>query len=281
VIACEQNKKAPKVPDDLRGFFMVDGIGVNAPSPVSKKKTVMNRSFSFVAALFLLLSCTFTACYRDAFGVDGAGPTNSETRTPGTFDGVDAGVDADVYLHYDSVCRVEVSAQSNVLHVLKTVVHGSTLDIEFSRNVHSHSTITIHVYAPNFVRATLSGSGTIHNSNALLNGNFHTSISGSGTIDLYGLQAGAVTAAISGSGSIRLSGQAQSLRTETSGSGDTHTFDLIVQDGDVKISGSGNVEINASQTLDVRISGSGDVYYKNNPAMDVDISGSGNVHHVN
>lgn len=260
--------------------FFLFGVGVNTLPPVLFKKTLM-RSLSPLLLAAVLPLFLLSSCYRDVFGIEGSGPATSETRMPGSFNGVELSIDADVTLHADSVCHVVVSAQSNVLHVLETDVHGSTLRIGFSRNVCRHNAIHIDLYAPAFVLATISGSGNIHNSDAICNGNFKAAISGSGNIELGGVQANDAEANISGSGNIRLSGTANSITTRTSGSGDMHLYDLPVNSGNVRISGSGNVEINAAQFLDINISGSGDVYYKNNPSVNVSISGSGHVHHVN
>ena len=239
-------------------------------------------SFSiFSAMLLLFISVSFSSCYRDLIGVEGSGATVNEVRSPGTFEGVDLSIDANVILHDSSSCFVRISAQANILNVLKTDIRNNKICIGFRRNVTDHSAITIHLYAPHFTSAAISGSGSIRNSNAVLNGDFKCEISGSGEIDLSGLQAAAVQTKISGSGAVTLSGTAQSLKTETSGSGDVHSFALEVQTGDIQISGSGNVEINAAQQIDIEISGSGHVYYKNNPSINVSISGSGQVHHVN
>lgn len=238
-------------------------------------------SFPATAGIFLIVAFTLSSCGRDLIGIDGSGANETETRTPGNFEGVDLSIDAKVILHYDSNCHAEVTAQPNIQDVLTTEIHGNKICIGFRRHVIQHNPITIHLYAPYFTSVAISGSGDILTTDAIFNGNFSSSISGSGNIDLTNVQASAAEIKISGSGSVRLSGQAQSLHTHTSGSGDIHTFDLIVQTGDVRVSGSGNVEINAAQQLDVDISGSGDVYYKNNPALDLEVSGSGHVHHVN
>lgn len=251
---------------------------------LSEWKTNHMKSFSFSAScatIFLLISFSFSSCYRELIGVEGSGATITEWRTPGTFEGVESSIDANIILHDSSVCVARISAQGNILNVLKTEIRNNKICIGFRGNVRDHSTITIHLYAPHFNAVSISGSGNVSNTNAVLNGDFNCSISGSGTISLSDMQAAAVTTKISGSGSVTLSGTAQSLKTITSGSGDIHTFALEVQTGDVEISGSGNVEINASQQLDIDISGSGDVYYKNNPSVNVEISGSGQVHHVN
>lgn len=247
-----------------------------------KHKIMKAYSFSTIGiSVLLFISLSFSSCYRELIGVEGSGPTVTEVRTPGTFEGVESSIDANIILHDSSVCVVRISAQANILNVLKTEVRNNKICIGFRGNVHDYNAITIHLYAPHFTSVSVSGSGSVSNSNALLNGDFNCTISGSGSVNLSDMQAAAVTAKISGSGSVTFSGTAQSLKTITSGSGDMHTFALEVQTGDVEISGSGNVEINASQQLDIEISGSGDVYYKNNPSVNVEISGSGQVHHVN
>ena len=53
--------------------------------------------------------------------------------------------------------------------------------------------------------------------------------------------------------------------------------DFLVNDSNVEIDGSGDVEVNCSDNLDVEIDGSGSVYYKGNPIINSDISGSGQV----
>ncbi len=54
-------------------------------------------------------------------------------------------------------------------------------------------------------------------------------------------------------------------------------FNLIAENADINISGSGNAEITANQLLKVKIAGSGNVYYKSNPVINLEVSGSGKV----
>jgi hypothetical protein len=230
--------------------------------------------------IVLFLSLFSTGCYRDRFGVNGSGSDVMQTRNLNTFTGVDLSIDANVILHVASSYRIEMHGQQNVLNVLTTEIHGSTLKLEFSRNVHSHSTITLDIYAPYFVYAAISGSGNIQNNTGWNCNRFETKISGSGDIFISGIQTGAVESAISGSGKITLSGTCTSLTSSISGSGDLFAFGLAGNTGDISVPGSGKHELNLSQSLDVHISGSGDVYYKNNPAVNVSISGSGQLIHV-
>jgi hypothetical protein len=74
-----------------------------------------------------------------------------------------------------------------------------------------------------------------------------------------------------------LYGTADFFNVNVSGSGVVRAFDMISQECDVFIAGSGDVRVTVEDFLKVRINGSGDVLYKGNPTIDVDISGSGSV----
>jgi hypothetical protein len=233
------------------------------------------------SVLFIcFLSFLSTGCYRDSFGIHGNGSDVSQTKNLNTFTGVDLSIDANVILHVDSFYHIEMHGQQNVLNVLTTEIRGSVLKLCFSRNVRSHSTITLHIYAPYYTYAAIGGSGNIQNNTGWNCSSFETKISGSGDISISGIQTGAVESAISGSGKITLSGTCTSLSSSISGSGDLRAFNLVGATGDVRVSGSGKHELNLSQSIDVHISGSGNVYYKNTPALNVSISGSGEVVHV-
>jgi hypothetical protein len=83
---------------------------------------------------------------------------------------------------------------------------------------------------------------------------------------------------ISGSGKIQATGSAQEVRATISGSGEVLAANFVVESCDVRISGSGDVEINVIKALDANISGSGTVSYKGNPAhVNSHSSGSGSV----
>lgn len=238
------------------------------------------RPFLFIIGLLFLIA-SFTSCRRDnLFGVRGNGAAITETRTLNAFDGVDVSIDAEVILHTGSVYHVEITAQPNVLDVISTKVKGNSLCIGFSREVHKHDGITIHVYAPEYVQADLSGSGSITSADSLNVTGFKTNVSGSGKISFSNLHAVSVNANISGSGDVQLSGSAQLLESDISGSGELESFGMPVLTAEAHISGSGNMELNASQEIKGSISGSGTIYYKNNPAITVSVSGSGRLIHV-
>jgi hypothetical protein len=84
--------------------------------------------------------------------------------------------------------------------------------------------------------------------------------------------------AVSGSGKIEIGGTANAVKASISGSGRVLAANLETNTCDVKISGSGDVEINVKEALDASISGSGSVLYKGNPTrLNSHAAGSGKV----
>jgi hypothetical protein len=83
---------------------------------------------------------------------------------------------------------------------------------------------------------------------------------------------------ISGSGKISATGSSDKVKTSISGSGKLLAADFATKSCHVRISGSGDVEINVKDELDASISGSGSVSYKGDPSrVNSHSSGSGKV----
>jgi hypothetical protein len=82
---------------------------------------------------------------------------------------------------------------------------------------------------------------------------------------------------ISGSGSMHFSGKTDFLDASITGAGDISALDLEAKTVSLKITGSGDCEVNASEALNVKITGSGDVKYIGAPQISQKITGSGKV----
>jgi len=244
----------------------------------------------FVSLLFLNYGC------RKYPFLEGNGNLTSETRTSVSFNSVENQGDFNVYYVHDSVFRVVVEAESNLIPYIRTVVNGNTLEIDTRENLQNNYVMKVTVYSPVLYAVTLSGSGLINtglvvedNFEVKLRGSgiiygdvtslyFHSALSGSGEID-FGVNSENTKAVISGSGTIKLLGESSYADYHISGSGNIESYNLQLNECIAKISGSGNIYTNVSDYLNVKISGSGDLYYIGNPIIDVDISGSGNVIH--
>ena len=62
-----------------------------------------------------------------------------------------------------------------------------------------------------------------------------------------------------------------------SGSAECNAAALTAKRATVSVSGSGDVTVNASETLDAKVSGSGSVHYLGSPKLTKAVSGSGSI----
>ncbi|MBC8048346.1 MAG: DUF2807 domain-containing protein [Fimbriimonadaceae bacterium] len=232
--------------------------------------------------------------------VNGSGESISEVRSVSGFTGVTSEIEATVYVTQGSEFEVRIEAQQNVLDQIRTNVSGNDLEISSERCINNSDPVKIYITMPVVNSLAISGSGSLITQNKITTGDMDIDISGSGeftsvdsiiasdiSMDISGsgnmdliANAPVLSADISGSGDVTIAGYGSSLDLNISGSGEMHTFNFHVLTSDVKISGSGDLEINAMDKIEGSISGSGDLYYKNSPIINISVSGSGEIIHV-
>jgi hypothetical protein len=236
--------------------------------------------------LFFLLGiiCFFSpACKKGGpWGIRGEGSNTTEVRNLSGFDKIHLSIDADVFYTQDSLFKVEISAQPNILAVLKSEVNGTELTFDYRRNVWDHNKVKITVHSPNIKSFSISGSGNITAQNSLTSNSFDMSISGSGNVYIPSISTSDISGTISGSGDVTISGGTVTNESfNVSGSGNIDTENMVSESSVVKVSGSGNAIVNVSENLDASISGSGNVSYKGKASVQSHLSGSGRLIHLN
>ena len=178
---------------------------------------------------------------------------------------------------YDYEVRLE--GEESLLKDYETVVHSGILIIKSDSwlKFWRKKPITIYVSIPHVKKLSVAGSGSIVGESTIYSDRLTVELTGSGEIELD-VEAKQLTSIISGSGEIRLSGIAKAFQHTIAGSGDLSAFNLETESSDIKITGSGNCELSASNRLNVLISGSGTVFYRGDPrTISQEVSGSGKV----
>lgn len=228
----------------------------------------------------IILSIAFAAISCSCKKIEGKGPMVSETRALTDFTGIDMALSGNVEVKKGVNFEVVVTAQQNILDVLKTTKTGSVLLLKFKdgTRVKHADDIKVTITLPVLHSVHLSGSGNLEVKDEFEGTDLSASISGSGNIFLGSLIYNNINASISGSGGIRATGgTANSADLRISGSG-AIAFDAIqVKEITTKTSGSGSMRVWATDKLNASISGSGSVAYKGDPVVSEKVSGSGRV----
>lgn len=238
----------------------------------------MKKNILAVAAATVAF-VSFQSCNK----TKGDGPSITKNYSLSGFSSVDAGLDGELYFTQDSVYKVEIYAQSNILDKIETPIVGGELRLQFKKflNVGKHNRIITYIHAPNLNGLKVNGAGSIFVNQPVTSGNISLKVNGSGNINMSSYTGTSLSADISGSGRITVNNGIVSNSTlHISGSGDIDMLNMEAGTVNTHTSGSGNTTIKVVNLLDVRISGSGNVYYRGNPSVNASISGSGKVSRI-
>lgn len=229
-----------------------------------------------LALLSFIIFLSMPSCRK----VTGHGPVITENRSISNFNSIVFAVPGNLFFTQDSVYKIEIQAQENIIREIETYLVGNELKIKVNDHVKLRSTedIRINVSAPSITALLLSGSGNIHVLNDYKPGNTRLSVSGSGTMNIKNIITNKVEVAVSGSGELLvLNGTASHEVADISGSGRVDLLGVVARTATTKISGSGSIKLHVTDELNSTISGSGTVYYQGSPAVNTSISGSGKV----
>jgi hypothetical protein len=219
-------------------------------------KTINNTIKSLL--LLALSSLFLISCTKDR--LTASGDKTTETRELRQFTGVKSSGANDVHVTYGPEFKVTIKGSDNLVPYFKTEVVGNTLHLGYERVSVRRDDIEVFVTLPEIQ---------------------YVSVSGSGSVDIYGNfpDVEFFDVAISGSGEVDVEDPFTADETviKISGSGEADLEELNTRHADINISGSGDAKLRIQETLKARISGSGKIYYKGNPQVDSKISGSGKV----
>jgi len=203
----------------------------------------------------------------------------SEIRNVDKFHSVEFRGHGVVYLTPGYDYEVRLEGKEMLLKDYETVVDSGVLVIKSDSwlKFWRKKPITVYVSMPRVRKLSVAGSGSIVGEATIYSDTLTVELTGSGEIelDVDTKQLGSI---IYGSGEIRLSGSAKAFQHTIAGSGDLNAFNLETESSDIKITGSGNCELSASNRLNVLISGSGTVFYRGDPrTVSQEVSGSGKI----
>lgn len=222
-----------------------------------------------LTGLFLLIGC--------GNAIKGNGNVVEVSREVPNFQDLETKGSIDVELQPGESYSLKIVTDENIVPYVQTNVKGSLLNIEYDKKVNIRDSKTKVIVTVPFVNSiTTSGSGDISSAGTITNGKqISLKSNGSGDFNIA-VNAPALKVSGSGSGDFKLSGDTKDIEYSLTGSGDVEGKDLRAENVEIRISGTGNADVFASNSLRARIAGSGNIRYWGNPSLDeVSVSGSG------
>ncbi|WP_404335558.1 GIN domain-containing protein [Sphingomonas sp. MMS12-HWE2-04] len=206
-----------------------------------------------IAATLPLAACQSNWEKGETAPASGSGASRSYTATG--FTSVDLRGSDDVDVKIGNAFSVSAEGDPKALDELDIRVYDGALRVGRKQGSSgSDQGARVHVVLPKLTSASTSGSGDL---------------------DLSGIQGDALDLAIAGSGSIKAAGTIAKLDASIAGSGDIDATGLPASSADISIAGSGNLTGVVKGAASVSLVGSGDVTLTGGAKCSVSSVGSG------
>jgi len=204
--------------------------------------------------LLALIATAAPGCARS--GLPGSGVAKTETREIGSFDAVEFVGDGRVEITIGEPQPLEISGDDNLLPLIRTEVRDSRLVIKPVQKIRPRADLVVKITTAELKALTFEGTGLAN---------------------VVGVNNDRFEMVVTGAGFVSASGQTDQCEIMVTGSGSIRIDDLRARRVKVKVTGSGNADVQASESLDVSIVGAGAVRYTGDPRISQTIVGVGSV----
>ncbi|MFC1626865.1 head GIN domain-containing protein [Patescibacteria group bacterium] len=248
-----------------------------------KSKSIDNKSVLLRTLIVIILLSVVGFIYLNNSGnkivqetsdcIKASGKTVKQAINTDSFNGVIVGgPTSNLHVIQGDTNIFEIEARQNIIDLLETTVdEDGILHISYSQCVNDSGLLNLfqkvnyYVSMDQISKLGMNGSGKIINDGqTIISDKLDLILSGSGRIELD-LNVVSLTSTNSGSGTIKLSGKASGHTLTLSGSGKTRAYNLITENTNATISGSGTAQVHVTEELASKVAGSGSIDYKGNP----------------
>ncbi len=196
-------------------------------------------------------------------GVEGSGVALTETRDVASFKRIRLEGSTDVQVVVGAATQsLTITLDDNLMELLQTEVVNGTLVISEKEKFRSKL-------------VELMGAGLIEIEVPALDG---LEIVGMGDATVIGIAGALFELDVQGMSDVMLAGKTEDLFITVDGMGDVDASELVSSRAKVSLSGSGDIDVHATESLDATVEGMGDVTYSGDPGdVKTDVDGMGSV----
>lgn len=203
--------------------------------------------------LSALVACKSTVTVGSGPAVEGNGVARTETRAVPGFDALEVDAPMNVEVSPGPV-SVTLSGDENLLPLVTTTVTGGKLVVTHTKALTVHQPLTLTVHVPSLTRLESAGLGERH---------------------VTGIDVPRFVLRANGAAEVTLEGKAEGVEVDVAGVASVHASTLAAKQAKVSVTGTGSVEVAASDKLDAAVTGMGGVFYKGTPTVAKSVTGLG------
>lgn len=202
-----------------------------------------------------------------------------QNRKITNFEGIDVGGAFDVYISEGDSYKVTVESDENLLDKIRTEVDGDVLRISTKGRIRRATKLNVYIRIKELRYLHTGGASDVYAETDFNTPSLEIRSSGASDVKMGAVYSKYISCNISGATDVRMSGKTSRLDVSVSGSGDFKAYDLVAEEGEVKVSGSGDANVHFTRSIRASVSGAGDVRCMGNPRnRDIQISGAGDIH---
>ena len=217
--------------------------------------------------------------------------TTKKTLEVPEFKGIYVNSNYTVILKQTNKQEVVVEALTEIFEVSEFKVENGILMINVERkpettnksiwskidDIKVNPAMKVYISMKSVTELQVNGAGKINSDNSISADQISLSVAGSGSMDVD-LKGNNVNVEISGGGNLTLRGYATALTAVVSGSGSLKGFDCPLESVKIKVSGTGNADLNVSTTAEAFVYGTGNIKLKGNTKnLTKKVYGSGSI----
>ncbi|MBV9217651.1 MAG: DUF2807 domain-containing protein [Acidobacteria bacterium] len=189
-------------------------------------------------------------------GVKGSGNVATDSRSVGEFHGIQVGGVYQMEVTAGKEYSVEVTADDNILPLIRTEVSGGILKISSSEHVSPKNVMKIKVTAPDIDSLDVSGVANV---------------------SLTGVKNAALSIDSSGASKVHVDGTTAKLTVDVSGATSIDADGLTAENATVGASGASSVSVNVTGNLKSNASGASKIRYSGTTNVESKTTGAGSV----
>lgn len=213
---------------------------------------------NFILAIFAL------SLLNSCVGVKGNGNVETTNRQVESFSGIQVSGAINVFVKLGEVQSVQLTADANLLPLIKTTVSGGELVIRTNKSVTTYEKLNVYIVIPRLKSVKLNGASTCSSQGLIKSDNLEIEVSGASEVNME-VECSDLELELSGASEITLKGTAENVEIEASGASDVKAYSLIAESADIDASGASDVKITVKNKIDAEASGASSISFKGNP----------------
>lgn len=213
---------------------------------------------ALVATIVLILLVGNAAAFSfNNNGIEGSGDLETREIDLKDFDEISVGGAFEVEVHFAKSQEVSVTIDDNLWDNLELEVRNGRLIIDWDKNCNPDDDCRLELTVSALKAMTIHGAADVK---------------------IEDFDGDSFDFDLSGAAELEMNGKVEELDIQVSGAGEIDTRDLQAQHVKVRISGAGEANISASESLDAQVSGVGNINYWGDPEKKrTSVSGLGDI----